>query len=200
MLAEALLEAAWVSARIAAGLSLVVAILGGGGAATFGHAGGPRRGPASGRRILAMMAALGVGVTLAFATRGEAVRWFPGLLQGAIAALAACGALAAASLIVWSARAIGRIVPLPAVGHEGAALVTTGPYAVVRHPLYASIGLLVGSAGLALGSLTGTALAVGLYAASAIWRARFEDRVLSVNFGGAFEEYRARVPAFLPRI
>jgi protein-S-isoprenylcysteine O-methyltransferase Ste14 len=53
------------------------------------------------------------------------------------AALALCGV----ALAVWASRALGRaLTPYPRP-LEGAPLVTSGPYALVRHPFYAA-GLL----------------------------------------------------------
>ncbi len=76
------------------------------------------------------------------------------------------------------------------------ALMTAGPHAVVRHPLYAA-GLLI---------LWGQALG-GFGIATALWGslylvvgARLEERRLSVIFGQAYNDYRRAVPAFVPRL
>ena len=117
-----------------------------------------------------------------------------------VAGTAAIAACAAAVLIVWSARTLGRSFAIRAFAPGHGALVTTGPYAVVRHPFYVSLGVLLAAGGLALGSLSGTALGIVFFAAAALWRAALEDRALARALGGEFEEYRARVPALLPRI
>ena len=79
-------------------------------------------------------------------------------------------------------------------GHE---LIDSGPYALVRHPIYT--GLLVafiGSAA-ALGEWRGV-LAV-LMAWAAFWRkVRVEERWMTERFGERYVAYRKRVPALVP--
>lgn len=72
------------------------------------------------------------------------------------------------------------------------ALVTSGPYRFVRHPIYS--GLLIGFVGtaLAIGEWRGVA-AVAL-AALALWRkAALEERKLRRQFGAAYDAYAERV-------
>jgi len=79
-----------------------------------------------------------------------------------------------------------------------APLMEEGPYAYLRHPLYAAI-LLV-----ALGTLTAhcsratLAAMVGFAVGIAIKR-RAEDRALEDRFGERWRAYARRVPAFVPR-
>ena len=75
------------------------------------------------------------------------------------------------------------------------ALMTSGPHAVVRHPLYAA-GLLI-LWGQALGAHgIATALWGSLYL---VVGARLEERRLSIVFGQAYDDYRRAVPAFVPK-
>ncbi len=75
-------------------------------------------------------------------------------------------------------------------------LVTGGPYAVVRHPMYA--GVLVSVIGSALLYRTWTTLFI-LAHVPVFWvRARREEQVLAAAFGTAWEAYRCRVPAGVP--
>lgn len=64
----------------------------------------------------------------------------PGWPEGARGALAVLGALLAAcggTLAVWAARSLGpALTPFPRPAAAGA-LVETGPYRFVRHPIYA---------------------------------------------------------------
>jgi len=75
-------------------------------------------------------------------------------------------------------------------------LVTTGPYAVSRNPIF--LGVLAGQAGffLALPSVfTLTCLAVGI---AVIYRqSRIEETALSTQFGSSYDAYRRRVPKWL---
>jgi len=72
-------------------------------------------------------------------------------------------------------------------------LITSGPYALVKHPLYTGVALLVLPwLGLLLDSWLGIALGGALYAASRRF-APSEEQELSTKFGTRWEEYRQSV-------
>jgi protein-S-isoprenylcysteine O-methyltransferase Ste14 len=72
-------------------------------------------------------------------------------------------------------------------------LVTTGPYAVVKHPLYTSVGLLVlPCLGLLLDTWVGIALGVALYIVSRRF-APAEEAALAQRFGPEWVAYCRRV-------
>jgi protein-S-isoprenylcysteine O-methyltransferase Ste14 len=84
---------------------------------------------------------------------------------------------------------LSRVVEVhPEAGHR---VVTTGPYAVVRHPMYAGYILWVLATPLALGSLPALAPA-GLIAVGVVVRTVLEDRALRTELPG-YAEYAARV-------
>ena len=70
-------------------------------------------------------------------------------------------------------------------------VVTTGPYAIVRHPMYASASLYVLGTPLALGSFWGF-MPVVLMTPFLIWRLLDEERLLVDGLAG-YAEYRKRV-------
>lgn len=74
---------------------------------------------------------------------------------------------------------------------RGHTVVTTGPYAYVRHPMYAGAFLLIAGMPLMLGSWWGLAAGLGLVTIIAI-RAVFEERTLAAELEG-YAEYAARV-------
>jgi protein-S-isoprenylcysteine O-methyltransferase Ste14 len=74
---------------------------------------------------------------------------------------------------------------------RGHAVVTKGPYAFVRHPLYAAVLLLRPSAALVLGSWFGVA-ATTLLAGALILRTALEDRELHRRLDG-YADYARRV-------
>jgi protein-S-isoprenylcysteine O-methyltransferase Ste14 len=79
-------------------------------------------------------------------------------------------------------------------GHE---LVTSGPYALVRHPIYTGLVLAFAGSAIALGEARGV-LAVALVVAS-LWRKlRLEERWMAEQFGAEYERYRDRVRALVP--
>jgi protein-S-isoprenylcysteine O-methyltransferase Ste14 len=74
---------------------------------------------------------------------------------------------------------------------RGQTVVTTGPYAIVRHPMYAGAGLLFFGVPMLLGSAYGLALAPAWYLLLAL-RIPLEERVLRENLAG-YDEYARRV-------
>ena len=73
----------------------------------------------------------------------------------------------------------------------GQKVVATGPYAVVRHPMYASGSLYTLGTPLALGSYWGF-LALAAMAPFLLWRLLDEERILTRDLPG-YAEYRQRV-------
>jgi protein-S-isoprenylcysteine O-methyltransferase Ste14 len=68
-------------------------------------------------------------------------------------------------------------------------LITTGPYAVVKHPLYTSVGLLVLPAlGVLLGTWIGALIGVAVYVGSRLF-APAEEARLRETFGLEWEAY-----------
>ena len=76
-------------------------------------------------------------------------------------------------------------------------LIRSGPYALVRHPIYSGIILAAFATAAQMGtaaSLAGAALmTLGWYV-----KARFEERFLARELGAAYEAYAARVPMLVP--
>ena len=118
------------------------------------------------------------------------------------ALIAAAVALALVSTVLgWRAVAhLGRQFRVSAGLYHDHELVRTGPYALVRHPIYASL----------LGMLLATILLVTpwkwalvslvLYIAGTEIRVRAEDGLLLSRFGDEFCAYRGRVSAYIPFI
>jgi protein-S-isoprenylcysteine O-methyltransferase Ste14 len=77
-------------------------------------------------------------------------------------------------------------------------LVTGGPFAVVRHPMYA--GLTLAALGALLIYFTWTTLYFACFAPLTMVRARREEFALSAEFGEQWIEYCKRVPAFIQRL
>jgi protein-S-isoprenylcysteine O-methyltransferase Ste14 len=73
-------------------------------------------------------------------------------------------------------------------GHH---VVSTGPYALVRHPMYAGMSIMVPSAALLLGSWIGLAVSLVIVVAGA-FRAVMEERELEAALEG-YADYKARV-------
>jgi protein-S-isoprenylcysteine O-methyltransferase Ste14 len=80
---------------------------------------------------------------------------------------------------------------------EGHQLVTTGPYAIVRHPIYTGLLLAIAGSAIAIGEWRGV-LAVVVAFASFLHKLRLEERWMRQQFGEAYRSYCRRVPALLP--
>lgn len=106
-----------------------------------------------------------------------------------------------AAAIGMTAAAIGMLIRLYASGYivKNRELAQSGPYALVRHPLYTGNILLVMGFAVANVSYWAIPLAVfffWFYYPPAI---EYEDRKLRGIFGEAWEEWAARTPALVPR-
>jgi len=77
-------------------------------------------------------------------------------------------------------------------------LVTRGPFAILRHPMY--LGLIAAALGSLLLYQTWTALAYAVFAPFVLFRARREEQALAAEFGEEWQDYCRRVPAFFPRL
>jgi protein-S-isoprenylcysteine O-methyltransferase Ste14 len=106
-------------------------------------------------------------------------------------------AAAGLSFTIWARRHLATNWSADVTLKAGHELITSGPYALVRHPIYS--GLLLGFVGsaLALGEwrgLVGVAL-LGL----AQWRKlRLEERAMRRLFGERYLAYERRVSALIP--
>jgi protein-S-isoprenylcysteine O-methyltransferase Ste14 len=103
------------------------------------------------------------------------------------------------TLLVTAQRALGRQWSVGARLIEGHQLVISGPYALVRHPIYLGLLLLLIAAGLAETTPIVLAGAVVLFLMGFSVRSRAEERLLRGAFGDEWERYRRRVPAIVPR-
>jgi protein-S-isoprenylcysteine O-methyltransferase Ste14 len=77
-------------------------------------------------------------------------------------------------------------------------LVKTGPYAIVRHPMY--VGLALAAWGALLIYFTWTTVYFACFAPLLAFRAYREEQALAAEFGEQWQEYYRRVPMFMPRL
>lgn len=75
---------------------------------------------------------------------------------------------------------------------RGQVVVTTGPYAVIRHPGYTGGILVIVASGIALGSWAATVFLIVLSLPFLLYRAITEDRILQAELPG-YRDYAARV-------
>lgn len=135
-----------------------------------------------------------LAIFIAFACRvpADAV---PGIWR--IAGTLICGP--AAGVLSWTAvRQLGRQFRVNAGLYEDHELVTSGPYRIVRHPIYTSLLAILGSTLCLLTPWQWAALSLGLFVAGTEIRVYTEDRLLASRFGERFTEYQRSVRAYIP--
>lgn len=105
----------------------------------------------------------------------------------------------ASLLLMWTAiPALGKHWRLAAGVYEDHELVQSGPYGVVRHPIYASMLALLLATGLVLAPWFRLAIAVVIFCVGTLIRIQSEEKLLAERFGDQFAEYRKRVRAIIP--
>lgn len=108
------------------------------------------------------------------------------------------GQLLAAALMIWARVTFGvRSFHLTAAP-TGGGLVTTGPYRLVRHPIYASACLFTVVSALGHLSLRTAALAC-LVLAGALIRAVTEEKLVARQYPG-YTEYARRTKRLIPYV
>jgi protein-S-isoprenylcysteine O-methyltransferase Ste14 len=104
-----------------------------------------------------------------------------------------------ASVFSWTGtRALGKQLRFDAGLSSDHQLVTSGPYSVVRHPIYTSMLCLMVGTGVVVSPPLLFALGLVFFVAGTEIRVRAEERLLASRFGDTFTEYRRRVPAYVP--
>jgi protein-S-isoprenylcysteine O-methyltransferase Ste14 len=100
---------------------------------------------------------------------------------------------------LWGRMALGKMyfvsTSLGAKLFADHQLVTSGPFAIVRHPMY--LGL-IAAAGSLLLYQTWTTVVFAVFAPFLLLRAQREEQVLSAEFGEAWQVYAACVPMIFP--
>ena len=161
--------------------------------ARLGPVVGGGSGPGLAVRLAVLAVLLGCGALLEARTGGRLA--FHPVAAIAGLALAATGV----ALHLRARRALGPFWSGPITVRAGHAVVTGGPYALVRHPLYLAILLLAAGSALAHPSLAVACGAAGL-AAGIAYKIPVEERALRATCGDAYARYAAEVPALFPRL
>jgi protein-S-isoprenylcysteine O-methyltransferase Ste14 len=125
-------------------------------------------------------------------------------LSGVLGIVFAVFTISLAAASVWlmksAVRTLGKQWAVAARLVEGHKLITEGPYAYVRNPIYTGMfGMLIAT-GLAMEHWIATIVAVVVFAVGLVIRVRTEENLLRAAFGQEFEDYARRVPAVIPGI
>lgn len=145
------------------------------------------------------MGVMAVGAWLLFSNRAAAAslarRFVPSTAM--VAYIGVALTIAGIAFAIWARFFLGTnwsATPSIKQGHE---LVRSGPYAIVRHPIYSGFLL----------SLLGTAIYAGDFRALAAfgivliglkWKSLTEESLMQQQFGARYMEYRRQVKGIIP--
>ena len=105
--------------------------------------------------------------------------------------------VAGAALAIWARVFLGGNWSSSVTIKQDHKLVRTGPYAVVRHPIYSGFLLAIAGTAIAVGEARGF---LALIIAFLAWRlkSRVEEGFMIEQFGAEYEEYERQVKALIP--
>jgi protein-S-isoprenylcysteine O-methyltransferase Ste14 len=81
-------------------------------------------------------------------------------------------------------------------GHE---LIRSGPYALVRHPIYTGLITALFGTTIALGTVH-AAIGFAIIVVSLVRKSRAEEEFMRATFPGEYQHYSAQVPALIPLV
>jgi protein-S-isoprenylcysteine O-methyltransferase Ste14 len=97
---------------------------------------------------------------------------------------------------IWARVHIGRKWGTPMTRKDEPELVTSGPYHLVRHPIYS--GILVASIGTAVALSWLWVIAVGLAGVYLLYSATVEERYLTEQFPDTYPVYKCSTKMLVP--
>lgn len=118
----------------------------------------------------------------------------PAPLEWALVALATAGC----SFAWWARIHLGRLWSVALTRKVGHHIVDSGPYGLVRHPIYTGL-CTAALATFAVRASPAVALGLAFFLLGYLLKAREEERFLADELGTeAYERYRRRVPMLIP--
>lgn len=138
----------------------------------------------------------------AFALFFPSLLAFPGTLEGyATLLLAMTGcllALAGGALVLRARMELGPAWTFVPAADEAVGLVTTGPYGLVRHPIYLGLSMIATGAALAFASWPAVVIVLAGIVPTFVWRATAEEKLLTAVLGERYVRYRAQTKMIIP--
>ena len=132
-------------------------------------------------------------------TKWQSHNWYAATIPARILGLtlAACGL----AVVIHSFHRFvveGRGTPAPIA--PPTTLVVNGFYRYVRNPMYVAVLMLIIGQGLLLGRFILVGYAAAVWGMTHLFVVFYEEPKLGRTFGLAYEQYRARVPRWLPKL
>ena len=115
-----------------------------------------------------------------------------------VAVVAVVLAYASAFLSLRSVQTLGKQWTYQARVLKDHNLITQGPYSLVRNPIYLGMFGMILSTGLVFSHWYLALIAIIFFLVGNRIRIRAEEKLLRESFGQKFDDYAARVPAFIP--
>ena len=100
----------------------------------------------------------------------------------------------------WSIKTLGTYFTGSVAVSSDQAVVTAGPYRVLRHPSYTGLLLIMTGVGLASANWAGAAGMVVLTLAGLLWRIHAEERALLTTLGDRYRAYAAQHKRLVPLV
>jgi protein-S-isoprenylcysteine O-methyltransferase Ste14 len=101
-------------------------------------------------------------------------------------------------LAIWARTYLGRNWGMPMSRKENPELVTSGPYAYVRHPIYT--GMLIAMLGSAIGVTPFWSIPLVLFGLYFVYSARKEEKLMMEQFPEQYAAYMRRTKMLMPFI
>jgi protein-S-isoprenylcysteine O-methyltransferase Ste14 len=139
-------------------------------------------------------------IALAFAALGGILHYFwpVSVAPRPVAwTLAGIAGVASMSLALWGAAQLKRAGTAIDPYESSSAIITSGPYAFSRNPLYIAIGLLLAAIGLAFNSVSVLAMLPPWIVVMHFGVVLREERYLAAKFGDTYTSYQRRVRRWL---
>jgi protein-S-isoprenylcysteine O-methyltransferase Ste14 len=140
----------------------------------------------------------------AFALFVPSLLIFSGSSEGSIALLLALSgsllAVAGAALVVKSRAALGSAWSFVPMADQATGFITTGPYRLVRHPIYLGLALLALGEAIAFSSWPACLIVLCAIVPTFAWRARAEETLLARTFGASYAFYQKQTKMIIPHL
>jgi protein-S-isoprenylcysteine O-methyltransferase Ste14 len=153
------------------------------------------------RTSIVGIALLGVGYAIVWSLRRPPFSPIVSASQSveiALAVLTMTVAIGSVWFCSTAVRTLGKQWSITARVLEGHKLITSGPYGVVRNPIYTGMFGMLLATGLAISHWIGLLIAIIVFAVGTAIRVRSEEKLLRETFGEEFEAYERKVPAVVP--
>lgn len=155
------------------------------------YGGGGRRPVTAGSLALRLMM---LGAAYFSVRYGDSIRPLGDFTNGfAIAGAILC--VAGLAFAIWARVSLGRSWGMPMAQHDDPDLVTSGPYALVRHPIYTALAAMLIGTSLVFPIAAIPCAAMIVYM---VFAAHREEHDMEQRFPGAYSEYTRRSKFIVP--